>query len=118
MDAPRRRIHTDPRAELERAQTELERDPAEALLRLGLALRLDPTLAPDVLEFVEHRSEPAAALLRGDVERLLGRHLEAEVAFAEAADALDRAAEQRLGHHSPGPSENEPAAPPADQEDS
>jgi hypothetical protein len=117
-DTPRRRIHTDPRAELDLARDELDDDPDQAFLRLGLALRLDPTLAADVLEVVEHRGEPAASLLRGDVERLLGRHLEAEAAFAEAADALDRAAERRVGHHSPGGVEPSAPEPTPNLEDS
>ena len=63
--------------------------PERALLRLGLVLRADPTLAPAVLDAIHLRREPAAALLRGDAERLLGRHLEAEAAFDAAAEALE-----------------------------
>ena len=78
----------DPVAELQRARAELPAEPDRALLRLALTLRLDPTLAPAVLDLVAGRSEPAAALLRGDAQRLLGRHLEAEAAFASAAAGL------------------------------
>jgi hypothetical protein len=78
----------DPVAELQRARAELPADPGRALLRLALTLRLDPTLAPAVLDLVAGRTEPAAALLRGDAQRLLGRHLEAEAAFASAAAGL------------------------------
>jgi len=78
----------DPVAELQRARAELPVDPDRALLRLALTLRLDPTLAPAVLDLVAGRSEPGAALLRGDAQRLLGRHLEAEAAFASAAATL------------------------------
>jgi len=85
-------LEQDPVAELATARAELANEPDRALLRLGLTLRLDPTLAPAVLDIVAMRSEPAAALLRGDAQRLLGRHLEAEAAFAEAAARLGRSA--------------------------
>jgi hypothetical protein len=81
----------DPVAELYHARAELPVDPDRALLRLALTLRLDPTLAPAVLDIVAGRTEPAAALLRGDAQRLLGRHLEAEAAFATAAATLGAA---------------------------
>ena len=81
-------LEQDPVAELARARVELSTDPDRALLRLGLTLRLDPTLAPAVLDVIALRPEPAAALLRGDAQRLLGRHLEAEAAYAEAAGGL------------------------------
>jgi hypothetical protein len=42
-----------------------------------------------VLDALHLRREPAAALLRGDAQRLLGRHLEAEAAFDAAAASLD-----------------------------
>ncbi len=63
---------------------------ATGLDRLALALRLDPTLAQDVVEAVGRRQEPAALLIRGDACRILGRTLEAEAAFAAAAALLDR----------------------------
>lgn len=81
-------LEQDPVAELATAKAELGTDPARALLRLGLTLRLDPTLAPAVLDIVAMRTEPAAVLLRGDAQRLLGRHLEAEAAYAEAGSRL------------------------------
>jgi len=88
--APRRqRAELDPRAELERARDELGSKPDRALLRLALALRADPTIAPAVLDVIHLRREPAAAVLRGDAQRLLGRHLEAEAAFDAAAETLD-----------------------------
>ena len=81
-------LHQDPIAELARAREELATQPDRALLRLALILRLDPTLAPAVLDAIVVRTEPAAAIIRGDAQRLLGRHLEAEAAFASAADGL------------------------------
>jgi hypothetical protein len=65
---------------------------AAGLDRLALALRLDPTLAPGVIEAVGRRQEPAALLIRGDACRILGRTLEAEAAFVAAAALLDRPA--------------------------
>lgn len=65
---------------------------ATGLDRLALALRLDPTLAPGVIEAVARRQEPAALLIRGDACRILGRTLEAEAAFVAAAALLDRPA--------------------------
>ncbi len=85
----RLKAQLDPAAELARARTELESRPDRAYLRLALVLRHDPTLAPMVLETLHLRREPAAALLRGDAQRLLGRHLEAEAAFDAAAESLE-----------------------------
>jgi hypothetical protein len=85
----RHKAQLDPRAELELAREELGSRPERAFLRLALALRADPTLAPAVLEVVHLRREPAAAVLRGDAQRLLGRHLEAEAAFDAAAESLE-----------------------------
>jgi tetratricopeptide (TPR) repeat protein len=79
----------DPAAELAKARTELETKPDRAFLRLALVLRHDPTLAPMVLDALHLRREPGAALLRGDAQRLLGRHLEAEAAFDAAAESLE-----------------------------
>jgi hypothetical protein len=89
--APGRRIKAqlDPLAELARAKAELETRPDRAFLRLALVLRHDPTLAPSVLDALHLRREPTAALLRGDAQRLLGRHLEAEAAFDAAAESLE-----------------------------
>lgn len=62
-----------------------EGDTRTAALRLGVALRLDPRLAPAVLDAV-HPAAPAPelALLRGDALRVLGRESEARAAFAAA----------------------------------
>ncbi len=85
----RKKGQLDPAAELARARTELDSRPDQAYLRLALVLRHDPTFAPMVLEALHLRREPAAALLRGDAQRLLGRHLEAEAAFDAAAESLE-----------------------------
>jgi hypothetical protein len=89
--AAERRIkgQLDPNAELARGRAELETRPDRAFLRLSLVLRHDPSLAPLVLAVLHLRREPAAALLRGDAQRLLGRHMEAEAAFDAAADSLE-----------------------------
>jgi hypothetical protein len=87
---PRRvRGQLEPAAEVERAREELGTRPERALLRLSLVLRHDPTYAPVVLEILHLRREPTAALVRGDAQRLLGRHLEAEAAFDAAAESLE-----------------------------
>ena len=79
----------DPQVEIVRARAELESRPDRAFLRLALVLRHDPTFAPAVLELLRLRREPTAALVRGDAQRLLGRHLEAEAAFDAAAESLE-----------------------------
>ena len=79
----------EPIAQLRIAREELSTKPERALLRLALVLRADPTLAPMVLNAIHLRREPAAALLRGDAQRLLGHHLEAEAAFDAVAETLD-----------------------------
>jgi hypothetical protein len=79
----------DPAAELARARDELSSKPEQAILRLSLVLRHDPTYAPVVLDILHLRREPAAALVRGDAQRLLGRHMEAEAAFDAAAESLE-----------------------------
>jgi hypothetical protein len=85
----RAKAQLNPTAEVEQAREELGTKPERALLRLSLVLRADPTLAPAILDAISLRREPAAALLRGDAERLLGRHLEAEAAFDVAAETLE-----------------------------
>ena len=79
----------EPQVEIVRARAELESRPERACLRLALVLRHDPTFAPAVLELLRLRREPTAALVRGDAQRLLGRHLEAEAAFDAAAESLE-----------------------------
>jgi tetratricopeptide (TPR) repeat protein len=84
-----RRAELDPAAELSLARAELDAQPDRAFLRLALVLRHDPTRASAVLDVLHLRREPTAALLRGDAQRLLGRHLEAEAAFDAAAESLE-----------------------------
>jgi hypothetical protein len=79
----------DPGEQLRRARDELDKKPDRAFMRLALVLRHDPTYAPDVLAALNLRHDPAAALLRGDAQRLLGRHLEAEADFDAAAESLE-----------------------------
>ena len=79
----------DPATELARARDELSAKPERAILRLSLVLRHDPTYAPAVLDILHLRREPTAALVRGDAQRLLGRHMEAEAAFDVAAESLE-----------------------------
>ena len=79
----------DPAAELAQARDELSAKPERAILRLSLVLRHDPTFAPAVLDILHLRREPTAALVRGDAQRLLGRHMEAEAAFDAAAESLE-----------------------------
>ena len=79
----------DPAAEFEKARGELEARPERSFMRLALVLRHDPTFAPLVLELLRLRREPTAAIVRGDAQRLLGRHLEAEAAFDTAAESLE-----------------------------
>ena len=85
-------LDIDPLLELAQARAELSTDAERGLVRLSLVLRIDPTLAPAVLDAISLQREPAAELIRGDAQRLLGRHLEAEAAFARTADWLDHPA--------------------------
>ena len=129
VEPARAKGHADPELELEAARDELSVAPERGLLRLALVLRLDPTLAPDVLDAVRLRREPAAIVLRGDAERLLGRHLEAEAAFADAIELIEREALAGRGptdrdpHPTPAPApgsghHGEPDPSPDRQEDS
>jgi hypothetical protein len=72
--------------ELDLGRTALEAgDPEEAAVRLGLAVRVAPALAPAVLDLIAGRTERGLALVRGDAYRLVGRELEARRAFLDAA---------------------------------
>jgi tetratricopeptide (TPR) repeat protein len=73
-------------AELDLGRASLEAgDPDEAAVRLGIALRVAPALAPAVLDVVAGRTERSLVLVRGDAYRLVGREVEAQRAYAEAA---------------------------------
>ncbi len=64
-----------------------------AALRLGVALRLDPAFAAQVLDAIDDRaSEPELALLAGDALRILGREREALAAFDIARGGVPDAA--------------------------
>jgi hypothetical protein len=84
-------LHRDPTRELARARAELEVDVERACVRLALVLRSDPSTARAVLAALELRRDPASAVVRGDALRLMGRHLEAEAAYAQGAAALAQA---------------------------
>ena len=73
-------------AELDLGRASLEAgDPEDAAVRLGIALRVTPALAPAVLDVVAGRTERSLVLVRGDAYRLVGREIEAQQAYAEAA---------------------------------
>lgn len=55
-----------------------------ASMQLALALRLSPGLASDVLEVIDGRTDRELAFVRGDAYRLVGRELDARLAFADA----------------------------------
>jgi hypothetical protein len=66
-------------------------DAARAALEMGIALRLDPGFASEVLDVVGTRAtEPGLVLVAGDALRILGREQEALAAFdiARGAAAL------------------------------
>ncbi len=63
-------------------------DPGRAALRMGVALRLDPEFARQVLDVLGTRvAEPELALVAGDALRILGREQEALAAFDVARGA-------------------------------
>lgn len=73
-------------AELDLGRASLEAgDAEEAAVRLGIALRVAPALAPAVLDIVAGRTERSLVLVRGDAFRLVGHEIEAQRAYAEAA---------------------------------
>ncbi|MBF6606768.1 MAG: hypothetical protein IVW53_14460 [Chloroflexi bacterium] len=81
----------DGTAELEAAQADLARDdwPAAAV-RLALVLRIAPVLAPAVLDVVRPLAGGSFEIIRGDAYRLVGREIEAALAYRAAADELER----------------------------
>ena len=97
-DASRRRVRAerrvkgqlDPATELARAREELEREAGSGVPapRPRAAPRSDATRRPCSTPCTCDAS-PRAALVRGDAQRLLGRHLEAEAAFDAAAESLE-----------------------------
>lgn len=57
----------------------------EAVLRMGLALRLAPALAPAILEATDGVAGPSINVIRGDAYRQVGLETEAKRAYAAAA---------------------------------
>lgn len=74
-------------------------DASRAALLLGVALRLEPAFAEDVVQAVSGRDDqPMLALVRGDALRLLGREVEAIEAFDRARGrSSDRAGADGAG---------------------
>lgn len=70
-----------------------EGDRAGAALRLAVALRLDPALAPAVLDLASGGPGSTMDVVRGDALRAMGREAEARAAYERAAGALDLAAD-------------------------
>jgi hypothetical protein len=66
--------------------------PGDGAFWLGLALRLDPALAPTVVHLTEGGRDPQLALVRGDAQRLLGDEEEARRSFALALRLASSAA--------------------------
>jgi hypothetical protein len=79
----------DPAAELVAARAALSAGvPDEAAVHLALALRLEPTMAPAILEAAGDQRSPALDLVRGDALRLVGHEAEARRAYASAARGM------------------------------
>ena len=69
-------------------------DAARAALEMGIALRLDPVYATEVLDVIGTRAtEPGLVLVAGDALRILGREQEALAAFDVARGAAALVAE-------------------------
>lgn len=76
-------------AELAAARVALGADDVDtAAVHLGLALRLDPSVALAVLEIAGSRSRPALDLVRGDAYRVIGHDDDAARAYRAAAAGL------------------------------
>ena len=72
-------------------------DTAQAAVRLGVALRLEPAYARDVLAAIADQGvDPALALVAGDALRLLGRESEALAAFDMARGHVHSAEEPHV----------------------
>ncbi len=83
----------DPREELSQARKSLEVGDADtATVHLGLALRLDPSVALAVLEIAGTHAGAGLDLVRGDAYRLIGHETEARHSYASAARSGSRAA--------------------------
>jgi tetratricopeptide (TPR) repeat protein len=85
-------------------------DASRAALLLGVAIRLEPGFADDVLRAVAGRDDqPLLALVRGDALRLLGREAEALEAFDRARGRSSGAAATPPAHGGPGLFDDDPA---------
>lgn len=81
----------DPGAELGAGREAVAAGDLEgAAVHLAIALRLDPALAPAVLDVAAGGSGPGLEVVRGDALRLVGHELEARHAYASAARLLAR----------------------------
>lgn len=88
-------------------------DSTRAALLLGVAMRLAPEFAEDVLRAVSgHDDQPLLALVRGDALRLLGRESEALEAFdrARGRAAATEPATRRAPDAGPGLFDDDPGA--------
>jgi hypothetical protein len=79
----------DGRAELDAAHEALSTgDASTAAVRLAVALRVSPSLAPAVIDMLAGTKGPEFDLIRGDAYRLVGHEAEAQRAYAAVAAAL------------------------------
>ncbi len=79
----------DPALELDAARADLVAGRIDAAaVRLAVALRFGPALAPAVLDVAAGHAGPAMDLVRGDAYRLVGHERDARVAYAAAAGGL------------------------------
>lgn len=91
---------------LDAARRALEAGEAQdAVVQLGIVLRVSPALAPAVLDVAGSTSGAGFDLIRGDAYRLVGHEAEAQRAYASAASTLAGA-----GASGPIPPAAEPAA--------
>jgi hypothetical protein len=75
----------------------------QAAVRLGVAVRLEPGYAPDVLAVIgDAPTDPALALVAGDALRLLGRESDALAAFDVARGHVHSAEEPHRRGPAPG----------------
>jgi hypothetical protein len=65
-------------------QALVDGDLASAAVQLGLAIRLEPGLAPAVIDLLDDDPSPGLAFVRGDAYRLVGREDDARRAYAAA----------------------------------
>jgi len=104
----------DPAAELEAGRAALAAGEAgRAAIHLAIAVRLDPGLAPAVLELAGAGRAPALDLVRGDALRLVGHELEARRAWAAATRAVAAHDEDPPSGSASGPAAGSAAGPAA-----